>query len=397
MPELRGLDVSNIPWYRANLDDRPFPTDPYDYNAKMAVIEPYTFGDFRASFDVRALDFDDGYMSQWAGMGFRMEHPEDSPYEQDTTRRTGYYVAVRRLQNSDYDGGGQSNWRLVVGKTSPTESLTVLGQQRIPVPGGQPVRVEVEFSGSDITAIANNDRGSQVSVSDTTYTSGYAGLVMSQRIAAAYDNVAVGPGPFAPWASVPASHNWGDPVTVSWGAEFDAVEYMVEWSDDGFATVGGSSGWITGLSHVFTGLPMGVIYFRVYSRDAEGRESSQSVIVTTTVDIGSSFEVTTSGARLAVFDTEGNLYLKGTLTESSTPRATTASEFMVKDQGGVIVAGVYASGDMHIRGTSHTNQSTLTPPAGSFVVRNASAEVIAYISPSGDLYLKGDVVPLAGI
>jgi len=398
MPELRGLDVSNIAWYKSSIDDRVFPTDPYSYNAKMAAIEAYTFDDFRASFDVRALDFDDSYMSQWAGMGFRMAHPEDSPYEKDKTRRTGYYVAVQRLGNTDYDGGGQSNWRLVVGETSPTESLTVLGQQRIPVPGGQFVRVEVDFSGGDITAIANNDRGSQVSVTDTTYTSGYAGLVMSQRIAAAYDNVAVGPGPFAPWASVPASHDWGDPVTVQWGAEADAVEYMVEWSSDGFATVGGSSGWITGLSHVFAGLPMGVIYFRVYSRDAEGRESNQSAIVTTTVDIGPSFEVRKSdGTRLALFDSEGNLYLKGTLTESSTPRGTTASEFMVKDQGGVIVAGVFGSGDMHIRGTSHANQSTLTPPAGSFVIKNVSADVVAYISPSGDLYTKGDVIPLADI
>jgi hypothetical protein len=302
------------------------------------------------------------------------------------------------LQNSDYDGGGQSNWRLVVGETSPTESLTVLGQQRIPVPGGQFVRVEVDFNGGDITAVANNDRGSQVSVTDATYTSGYAGLVMSQRIAAAYDNVSVGPGPFAPWASVPASHNWGDPVTVQWGAEADAVEYMVEWSADGFATVGGSSGWITGLSHVFTGLPVGVIYFRAYSRDAEGRESNQSAIVTTTVDIGPAFEVRRSDeTRLALFGSDGTLYLKGTLSESASPGPTRGSEFLVKDQGGAVVAAVYDDGNMSIAGASYANQPTLTPPAGSFVIKNVSADVVAYISPSGDLYTKGDVIPLADI
>jgi len=116
------------------------------------------------------------------------------------------------------------------------------------------------------------------------------------------------------------------------------------------------------------------------------------------IGIGPCLEVKKSdGTMLAVFDAEGNLYLKGTLTESSTPTRTTGSELLVKDEGEAPVAGVYGDGNMHIRGTSHTNQSPLTPPAGSFVIKNAYTDVIAYISPGGDLYTKGDVVPLAGI
>jgi len=116
------------------------------------------------------------------------------------------------------------------------------------------------------------------------------------------------------------------------------------------------------------------------------------------VGAGSCLELKKSdGTTLALFDAEGNLYLVGTLTESSMPAGTTGSEILLKNQGEAVVAAVYGDGNMSIRGNSHTNQTTLAPPAGSFVVKNAAADVIAYISPDGDLYIKGDVTPLTDI
>ncbi len=115
-------------------------------------------------------------------------------------------------------------------------------------------------------------------------------------------------------------------------------------------------------------------------------------------DLAPSLEVRKSdGTRLAVFDTGGNLYLKGTITESTAPVRTTGSEFLIRDLGEAAVAAVYPDGNMFIAGLTHPGQTVLTPPPGSFVIKNADSEVVGYVSPDGDVYIRGEVVSLADI
>ena len=190
-PEPRGLLPHAAPWRNHETGEVKPRRDAYRLDAHMAAIHPWTFGDFRASFDVKILKFDPKFANQWAGMGFRLAHPEDSPYEHDRTRRTGYYVGIRRMQRSDKNAAGRSNWRLFIGRVDPkTKRFKTLRGRPIPVPAGKFIRVTATFRRDTIAAAAGRAR---LALKDPAYTSGYAGLVMSQRATAAYDNVEVGP------------------------------------------------------------------------------------------------------------------------------------------------------------------------------------------------------------
>jgi hypothetical protein len=89
--------------------------------------------------------------------------------------------------------------------------------------------------------------------------------------------------------------------------------------------------------------------------------------------------------------------LKGTIAEQSTPSASdSASEFVVKNSAGDIVALIDASGSMLISGTcNELSPVPLSPPAGSFVVRNASEQAVVYVDGSGGVYLTGRLVESA--
>ena len=279
-PETRGLFANAIPKRVESTGRWTWREDPYTLNAHMAAIHPWTFDDFRASFDVHITEFHPDYSDQWAGMGFRLAYPECSPFEHDRSRRSGCYVGVRRLQKSDTDRSGRSNWRLFIGRVDPTrKSLAFLASKVIPVPSGF-VRVEATLMGPTIVAEAC---GVRITATDSTYRKGYASLVSSQRAAARYDNVQIGGASFAPIATAPAKASQGDPVVVTWTGETDAAEYSIEWSRDGFATVGGRSGWIAATQWTFSDLPVGAISLRVFSRDADGRQSVGSPVATTAV------------------------------------------------------------------------------------------------------------------
>ncbi len=109
---------------------------------------------------------------------------------------------------------------------------------------------------------------------------------------------------------------------------------------------------------------------------------------------GWTFRITNAlGEAIAAMDEANNLMLAGSLTESSTPAATSGSDFLIKADDGTIVAAIDSSGNMVIMGTAHENQTSLTPPAGSFSVKKGVRPiVVAYIAASGDLYLRGEVI-----
>ena len=92
---------------------------------------------------------------------------------------------------------------------------------------------------------------------------------------------------------------------------------------------------------------------------------------------------------VAVFDSAGNLFLDGALTQGGVPAGTSASDFLVKNASGSVVAAIDSSGNMVLAGSLHENQSSLDPPPGSFVIKNDAGDIVAYISAAGDLYLVG--------
>ncbi|NIP51575.1 MAG: hypothetical protein GWN00_22070 [Aliifodinibius sp.] len=99
-----------------------------------------------------------------------------------------------------------------------------------------------------------------------------------------------------------------------------------------------------------------------------------------------------SGVPVAWFDNLGNLVLKGSLTEDTTPTATGADEFRVKNSSGSDVAIIVSTnGNMSIKGSLYEEQGTLNPSGSSddFVIKNSSGSVVAYIAESGNVYLKG--------
>jgi len=194
-PETRGLSAQAVPIRNHTTGEWQLREDPYQFNAHMAAIHPWTFGDLRACFDVKALAMDPRYGNLWVGMGFRLAHPEDSPQESDRSRRTGYYVGLRRGGKSDRNAAGDSHWRFFLGKVEPnSRHLEVLEEHQIDPPGDAFVRVEVVMQGDELTATA---LGRRIVARDSSYSSGYASLVMSPRAAAAYDNIVVGPAALA--------------------------------------------------------------------------------------------------------------------------------------------------------------------------------------------------------
>jgi len=190
-PETRGLLAQAVPIRNHKTGEWRPREDHYHLNAHMAAIHPWTFGDLRASFDVRVVAVDPRYGNQWVGMGFRLAHPEDSPHEADRSRRTGYYVGLRRAGEGDRNAAGDSHWRFFLGKVAPnSRGLEVLAEQQIDPPGDALVHVEVVMQGDELTAAA---LGHRIAARDSSYSSGCASLVMSPRAAAAYDSIVVGP------------------------------------------------------------------------------------------------------------------------------------------------------------------------------------------------------------
>jgi hypothetical protein len=100
-----------------------------------------------------------------------------------------------------------------------------------------------------------------------------------------------------------------------------------------------------------------------------------------------------SGTVVASFRDNGDLILKGTLVEDTTPTATGSDEFRFQNSSGTDKAVIRMSdGNMYIAGSLYEEQNSLTPSGGDdFIIKDNNGSVVAYIDESGDLYLKGTV------
>jgi len=99
-----------------------------------------------------------------------------------------------------------------------------------------------------------------------------------------------------------------------------------------------------------------------------------------------------SGVRVAWFDDLGNLFLKGTLTEDTTPQATGNDEFRVQDSDGNDVAIIdMTNGNIYLDGSVQATWAEPSAESDDFIIKDSSGAAVAYIDDSGELYLKGNV------
>ena len=99
-----------------------------------------------------------------------------------------------------------------------------------------------------------------------------------------------------------------------------------------------------------------------------------------------------SGEPVARFSDSGDLFLDGTLTQNTTPQATSNDEFRVQDSAGDDVAIIdMTNGNMYLDGSVQT--TWVNPPEGSddFIIKDSNGAPVAYIDDSGNLYLIGSV------
>jgi hypothetical protein len=101
-----------------------------------------------------------------------------------------------------------------------------------------------------------------------------------------------------------------------------------------------------------------------------------------------------AGQFMSWFDNLGNLFLKGNLTENTTPTATGNDEFRVQDSAGDDVAIIdITNGNMYLAGSVQATWANPSEGSDDFIIYDDGnpAVPVAYIDGSGDLYLKGQL------
>jgi len=93
--------------------------------------------------------------------------------------------------------------------------------------------------------------------------------------------------------------------------------------------------------------------------------------------------------KLAVFDSFGNLEIKGNLSQNVSVEFDENDFFIQNQEGDYILVIKNPEGNMDIKGLLNENQSLLVPGPGSFVVQNKNEEIVAYVDSAGSLFLSG--------
>lgn len=92
--------------------------------------------------------------------------------------------------------------------------------------------------------------------------------------------------------------------------------------------------------------------------------------------------------KLAMFDSYGNVKIKGNLTENAVDVA--ENNFIVYNSSNGVNLIVYnPSGNMYIKGAINENLSILNPEPNSFIIQNNNGDAVAYISDNGSIFLRG--------
>jgi len=182
--------------------------------------------------------------------------------------------------------------------------------------------------------------------------------------------------------------------TVFWSDEVasGAVAYYAECaSDAGFATVVGSSGWIAGLSHNFSGLSDATPYwYRVKAKDALDNETGWSVSETSTQD---ATPPTSSASALAAYQNSWSFDVAWT-GSAGTSGVASAQLSYSQDGGAWTPAGSGASSPIAFAATSdgvYGFYTVATDNVGNVEAAPGSADVTTIVDttyPSGSFAIN---------
>jgi len=102
------------------------------------------------------------------------------------------------------------------------------------------------------------------------------------------------------------------------------------------------------------------------------------------------FEIkNSSGSTVASIDNKGDMYLKGTKSESQGSLTPTPNSFIVKDSSGSVISYVNSTGSLFLKGTASTGLTSLTTT--NFEFKNSDGGLIAFFDNTGNLKLNGTV------
>ena len=111
-----------------------------------------------------------------------------------------------------------------------------------------------------------------------------------------------------------------------------------------------------------------------------------------TVNLTAAFVIVDSANnKLAAIDSLGNLNIKGHLTQNAEPVAD-QNYFVIQDKSGITNAVVTnPEGDLLLKGTLSEDYTALMPTPNSFIIQDKNNETVAYFNSTGSLFLKGAV------
>lgn len=98
------------------------------------------------------------------------------------------------------------------------------------------------------------------------------------------------------------------------------------------------------------------------------------------------------GANAISFKDNGDVILKGKLSQGTTPAAdNTQDEFIFRDNSGGNIAIInLITGNMAIKGALKEKQAALAnPPTNDFIIKDSNGNIVSYIDEQGNFYLKG--------
>ncbi len=96
-----------------------------------------------------------------------------------------------------------------------------------------------------------------------------------------------------------------------------------------------------------------------------------------------------SNNKLAVFDSLGNVKIKGIFIQNIEPFAD-ADDFIIQNStNGLNLVVANPEGSMIIKGSLLENQELLAPTPNSFIIQDKNGQIVAYVNSTGNLFLKG--------
>ena len=138
----------------------------------------------------------------------------------------------------------------------------------------------------------------------------------------------------------------------------------------------------------------GVRFTYIIANDSESFAVSNIFMINISGEIKSIdinfFEIRdTSNNKLAVFDSLGNVKIKGVLIQDIEPFAD-ADDFIIQNStNGLNLVVANPEGNMMLKGSLLENQELLAPTPNSFIIQDKNEQIVAYVNSTGSLFLIG--------